>query len=235
MHASSPRRREVFFSLALTAAAVAVAHPSVRWTSPAPPAAAAYLAPQRAAGPALASRPSFVPVPSVSITDDVVAAQPIPSPRLPAQPAAPSPAPSITPYPSYSGPPPAQPREADYGSVQDYAESLVGAAQFACLEPLWARESGWNPYAENPSSGAYGIPQALPGSKMASAGPDWATNPDTQVRWGVSYVDAIYGSPCAAWEHEEADGWYLPAALAPGSLPAVPQRTYVPCVPTMRP
>jgi len=95
------------------------------------------------------------------------------------------------------------------GSPRGYAESLVGPAQFACLDPLWDRESGWNAYAQNPSSGAYGIPQALPGSKMASAGPDWATNPDTQVRWGVlDYIDPVYGSPCAALAHENAVGWY---------------------------
>jgi hypothetical protein len=70
------------------------------------------------------------------------------------------------------------------------------------------RESRWNHVAENPSSGAYGIPQALPGSKMASAGDDWATNPETQIRWGLGYIDARYGSPCAAWEHSEEKNWY---------------------------
>ena len=75
-------------------------------------------------------------------------------------------------------------------------------------QPLWALESGWNIYASNPSSGAYGIPQALPGSKMASAGPDWQGDAATQIRWGLSYIQGTYGSPCAAWSHEEADGWY---------------------------
>jgi hypothetical protein len=84
----------------------------------------------------------------------------------------------------------------------------VGAAQFACLDPLWERESGWQVDAYNASSGAYGIPQALPGGKMASAGADWQTDADTQIRWGISYIDDTYGSPCGAWEHEEADGWY---------------------------
>jgi hypothetical protein len=73
---------------------------------------------------------------------------------------------------------------------------------------LWYRESGWNPSAENPSSGAFGIPQALPGSKMASAGADWATNPATQIRWGLSYIQSVYGTPCGAWSHEESAGWY---------------------------
>jgi Transglycosylase SLT domain len=82
------------------------------------------------------------------------------------------------------------------------------ADKAASLPPLWVRESGWNPYAQNSSSGAYGIPQALPGSKMASAGSDWATNPETQIRWGLSYIRASYGSPCGAWSHSESYGWY---------------------------
>jgi hypothetical protein len=80
--------------------------------------------------------------------------------------------------------------------------------QFSCLGSLWNEESGWNVYASNPNSGAYGIPQALPGSKMASAGPDWASDAATQIRWGLTYIQDTYGSPCAAWDHEEADGWY---------------------------
>lgn len=80
--------------------------------------------------------------------------------------------------------------------------------QFSCLDALWARESGWNTYAMNPGSGAYGIPQALPGSKMASAGPDWQGDPATQIRWGLGYIQSTYGSPCAAWGHEQATGWY---------------------------
>jgi hypothetical protein len=80
--------------------------------------------------------------------------------------------------------------------------------QFGCLESLWDRESGWSTYAENPSSGAYGIPQALPGSKMASAGADWRTNPATQIRWGLGYIRDTYGSPCGAWAHSQSSGWY---------------------------
>ena len=83
-----------------------------------------------------------------------------------------------------------------------------GADQFSCLESLWDRESGWNVHAANPSSSAYGIPQALPGSKMASAGPDWADNPATQIKWGLGYIAARYGSPCGAWGHSESYGWY---------------------------
>ena len=83
-----------------------------------------------------------------------------------------------------------------------------GEGEFRCLVALWSRESGWNSTAQNPNSGAYGIPQALPASKMASAGADWATNPETQIRWGLGYIDARYGSPCGAWEHSELKGWY---------------------------
>jgi hypothetical protein len=99
------------------------------------------------------------------------------------------------------------------GSAQQIAMGMLGSygwssGQFSCLDSLWNEESGWNVYATNPSSGAYGIPQALPGSKMASAGPDWQTDAATQIRWGLTYIQSLYGSPCGAWAHEEADGWY---------------------------
>jgi hypothetical protein len=105
-------------------------------------------------------------------------------------------------------PPPAQPS----GSAQQIAMAMLGSfgwssGQFSCLDSLWTRESGWSVTASNPD-GAYGIPQADPGSKMASAGPDWQTNAATQVRWGLGYIKGMYGSPCAAWSHELATGWY---------------------------
>jgi len=98
------------------------------------------------------------------------------------------------------------------GSAQQIAMAMLASygwssSQFSCLDPLWQRESGWNVYAANPD-GAYGIPQAMPGSKMASAGPDWQSNAATQIKWGLSYIQAIYGSPCAAWAHSQATGWY---------------------------
>jgi resuscitation-promoting factor RpfB len=80
--------------------------------------------------------------------------------------------------------------------------------QFRYLNWLWQRESSWNKYASNPYSGAYGIPQALPGSKMASAGPHWRTDAHTQIRWGLRYIRARYGSPRRAWNHSRAYGWY---------------------------
>ena len=83
-----------------------------------------------------------------------------------------------------------------------------GSEQFRCLDLLWTRESGWRADAYNASSGAYGIPQSLPGSKMASAGADWRTNAATQIDWGLSYIAARYGTPCAAWAHSEAYNWY---------------------------
>ena len=82
------------------------------------------------------------------------------------------------------------------------------ASQFSCLRSLWQRESGWNPRADNPASSAYGIAQALPGSKMASAGPDWRTNPVTQIKWGLGYIADRYGTPCGAWGHSQSNGWY---------------------------
>ncbi len=98
------------------------------------------------------------------------------------------------------------------GSPEQIAQQLLASygwsGQYSCLYSLWYRESGWNPSAENPSSGAFGIPQALPASKMASAGADWATNPATQIRWGLSYIQSVYGTPCGAWSHEESAGWY---------------------------
>jgi len=102
---------------------------------------------------------------------------------------------------------------ADYSGNRQIGCSLLaefgyGVDQMASLDALWTRESGWNHLAQNPSTGAYGIPQALPGEKMASAGDDWRTNPATQIRWGLSYIQQRYGSPDAAWAFFQANGWY---------------------------
>jgi hypothetical protein len=83
-----------------------------------------------------------------------------------------------------------------------------GDDQFGCLVDLWNKESGWNVYATNPSSGAYGIPQALPGDKMATAGADWQTSAATQIKWGLGYISGRYGTPCGAWSHSVSVGWY---------------------------
>lgn len=101
----------------------------------------------------------------------------------------------------------------DPGSAQAIAYEMVlargwGDDQFACLVALWKKESGWRVNAYNAGSGAYGIPQALPGSKMASAGADWETNPATQISWGLGYIGGRYGTPCGAWDHSQRKGWY---------------------------
>jgi hypothetical protein len=84
----------------------------------------------------------------------------------------------------------------------------MASSDFECINEIWTQESNWNVHANNPSSSAYGIPQALPGSKMSSAGPDWQNNAETQIRWGLSYIEKRYGSPCAAWSFKRAHGWY---------------------------
>jgi hypothetical protein len=83
-----------------------------------------------------------------------------------------------------------------------------GLEQMPCLEKMWTKESGWNPKSTNASSGAYGIPQALPGDKMAIYGSDWRTNPVPQIRWGLSYIKSRYGDPCGAWSFWLAHNWY---------------------------
>jgi hypothetical protein len=100
----------------------------------------------------------------------------------------------------------------DPGSAQAIAQQMVtargwGNDQYSCLVSLWNKESGWRVNAYNPS-GAYGIPQSLPGSKMASAGADWQTNPATQITWGLNYITGVYGTPCGAWAHSVSYNWY---------------------------
>lgn len=128
----------------------------------------------------------------------------------------PKPTPTPTPQAASSGsgagwrPPFATP---DPGTAQAIAYDMVkarglGDDQFACLVALWNKESGWRVNAYNAGSGAYGIPQALPGSKMATAGADWETNPATQITWGLGYIGGRYGTPCGAWDHSQRTGWY---------------------------
>jgi len=110
-------------------------------------------------------------------------------------------------------------REAEIQAARDAVRDPRGVArllladrgwgdQFGCLDALWTKESGWDYQARNPSSGASGIPQALPGDKMAAAGADWRTNPLTQIRWGLRYIAEVYGTPCGAWAHSRATNWY---------------------------
>ncbi|MEV6838685.1 transglycosylase SLT domain-containing protein [Streptomyces sp. NPDC051133] len=94
-------------------------------------------------------------------------------------------------------------------SAQAIAHKMIpDAAQFNAFSKIVSHESGWNPSATNSSSGAYGLVQALPGSKMASAGSDWKTNPATQIKWGLDYMKSRYGSPAKAWSFWQANGWY---------------------------
>ncbi|MFF4300286.1 transglycosylase SLT domain-containing protein [Streptomyces sp. NPDC001601] len=104
---------------------------------------------------------------------------------------------------------PAQAATTSASSAQAIAHKMIpDAAQFSAFSKIVSHESGWNPSATNSSSGAYGLVQALPGSKMASAGSDWKTNPATQIKWGLDYMNSRYGSPTAAWSFWQANGWY---------------------------
>ncbi|MGW4434827.1 aggregation-promoting factor C-terminal-like domain-containing protein [Streptomyces sp. NPDC004596] len=94
-------------------------------------------------------------------------------------------------------------------SARTIAQKMIpDAAQYTAFSKIVEHESGWNPSATNSSSGAYGLVQALPGSKMASAGADWKTNPATQIKWGLDYMNSRYGSPAKAWSFWQANGWY---------------------------
>ena len=147
-----------------------------------------------------------------SLTPPVI--NPTPAPEIPE----PKPAPPAPPVPSV--PPAPQPPPApapgpvdDPAGAQAYAAGRLGAfgwsaEQQRCLVNLWQRESGWRTSANNQYSGAYGIPQSLPGDKMATAGADWRTNYRTQIEWGLGYIAARYGSPCTAWQHSEDKNWY---------------------------
>ncbi|MFG3013820.1 transglycosylase SLT domain-containing protein [Streptomyces cinerochromogenes] len=104
---------------------------------------------------------------------------------------------------------PAHAAPASASSAQAIAHKMIpDAAQFNAFSKIVEHESGWNPSATNSSSGAYGLVQALPGSKMAAAGSDWKTNPATQIKWGLDYMNSRYGSPVKAWSFWQANGWY---------------------------
>ncbi len=104
-----------------------------------------------------------------------------------------------------AAPDPGTAKDIGYRMLPDFGYNQT--TEWTCLLNLWDRESGWVYDAENPS-GAYGIPQSLPGDKMASAGADWETNPATQIKWGLGYIKSVYSTPCGAWDHEVNDGWY---------------------------
>jgi hypothetical protein len=133
-------------------------------------------------------------------------------PQAPVTVATPVAAAAGTPPGTTATPPPAAPPP-NPGTAQSIAYNMLSSfgwspsAEFSCLDNIYTRESGWRWNAQN-ASGAYGIPQALPGSKMASAGADWLTNPATQIKWGLGYIQGRYGSPCGAWGFWQANGWY---------------------------
>jgi hypothetical protein len=93
-------------------------------------------------------------------------------------------------------------------SPQQIAKQMMPAGQFECFSNIVSHESGWDHTATNASSGAYGLVQALPATKMSSAGADWKTNPKTQIKWGLDYMNDRYGSPCGAWNFWQANNWY---------------------------
>jgi hypothetical protein len=161
-----------------------------RWKAAQQAAAATPAASQSAATPPVTQTPATTRTPATTPTP--AGAQPT---RTAAQPT------------------PAAATTAPSGSPRQIAKAMLGSfgwssSQFSCLDPLWAHESGWGVTAYNAGSGAYGVPQALPGSRMASVGPDWRTNAATQIKWGLEYIKGSYGSPCGAWAHEQATGWY---------------------------
>jgi hypothetical protein len=134
--------------------------------------------------------------------------------KVVAAPVAPKPAPGVAGGGGSSGAGAAVPAyyTTPSGTAQAYAAELVAQrgwspGEFTCLVSLWNRESGWNTHASNPS-GAYGIPQALPGSKMSAFGADWQNDYRVQIQWGLSYISGVYGSPCGAWGHSNAYNWY---------------------------
>jgi hypothetical protein len=132
------------------------------------------------------------------------------SAAAPSAPASSSPAPAApaAPVPTGGGSGDNSPSGAQATAHAMLAARGWGDDQFSCLVSLWNKESGWNYQAMNRSSGAYGIPQALPGSKMASAGADWQTSAATQISWGLGYISGRYGDPCGAWGHSQSAGWY---------------------------
>lgn len=135
------------------------------------------------------STPTVAPTPTVSAT-------PSPGPTRPTTPRQRDRVGPVAPTPPASGDP------------KSFALGLVGRVQFSCVDKIFTHESHWRWSARNPISGAYGIPQALPKEKMASAGKDWLTNPFTQIRWGIGYMNSKYGSPCAAWAYWQRNGSY---------------------------
>jgi resuscitation-promoting factor RpfB len=180
-------------------------------TTPAPTSSPVPAKPAVTSGPRptpTTTKPSPKPSPKPSTV--VTSPRPAPKPKPVSKPvAAPTTKPLSQPKPS----PITTVIVVTPGSSQALARQMLpqwgwGDAQFSCLKIMWTNESGWRVDALNPSSGAYGIPQALPANKMATSGADWRTNPRTQIRWGLDYIKGRYGSPCTAWSFWQAHHWY---------------------------
>lgn len=128
-----------------------------------------------------------------------------------AVPATASPSATPTATPTAKPKPKLKPRPIVYpdtvAGARAYVKARIGTRQYNCIDAIFTKESKWNPRAGK-VSGAYGIPQAFPGSKMATFGSNWLTSPLTQVKWGIWYVNDRYGSACAAWTFWQAHGWY---------------------------
>ncbi len=127
-----------------------------------------------------------------------------PTPPITAVSSTPAPTPQPTPQPT----PKPTPIPDTVANARAYARTRLGAGQFSCVDVLWQSESRWNPRAVNLTTGAYGIPQSYPASKLAAAGRNWRTSPRTQVSWGLEYIATRYGTACAAWNFRLAHGWY---------------------------
>ncbi|ROS59686.1 septal ring factor EnvC (AmiA/AmiB activator) [Frigoribacterium sp. PhB160] len=203
------RSDELYAQLATLNATTADVERQYREGEAAQAAAVAQARAAQAAAAAAAARPA----PSTG-GGSVAAPAPAPAPA-PATGGGPAPAPAPVPAPPVTAPAPPPVVVAPPSAVNDpagakaYAATKVGGgAEYTCLVQLWNKESGWRTSATNPYSGAYGIPQALLGSKMASAGADWRTSYRTQVDWGVGYIHDRYGTMCAAWAHSVENDWY---------------------------
>ena len=150
-------------------------------------------------------RQQLIALTAASHTLSLVGQPRLASRQQPSQPAA-----SGSPGSVAAGPPAAPPNP---GTAQSIAYRMLSQfgwnpqTYFSCLNNIWTRESGWLWNAQN-ASGAYGIPQALPASKMATAGPDWQTNPATQIKWGLTYIQSTYGDPCSAWAFWQGHSYY---------------------------
>jgi hypothetical protein len=167
------------------------------------------------AGPILASGS---PVESLALAqtswlDQLPAWTAAPATAAPSATATPNatPIPTATPTAKPKPKPKAKPKPVTYANTvagaRAYVKARIGTRQYNCINAIFTAESKWNPLAGK-VTGAYGIPQAFPGSKMAAYGSNWRTSPITQVKWGIWYVDDRYGSACAAWDFWEAHGWY---------------------------